>query len=376
MKRSLYIVGICLLLFACTDKKYQTTFWNKPYQTLEEAEHRLVNYYDSLYNDVEYVGYRFNEELVDLVLNDSATLNYPFSMLQEHGHVSIATSEDGNLRCYSWDDCSGGTWVSFRNIVQFRSGDDVHAYNSSFFDLVSEDSEDAEEGLDGCHINKIYTLDADGQSSIYLVYTYNRESSNWGFSTICAVKIIGGKISPVNLFPDQEEDQTSVGTEYTIADWYFTANDGEGWDWLFEFDKESQTLYVPVAEPEITDQYTLYQFDGRHMINKGQSGGYWLHPSLSKFKRLFCLYNTDDYRIRVDEMDDGTYRYASWKVDQTMSEEPQLVIYNGNLHEDDGHSCFFENNGYTYLVDCDGIAIFNPQNKIILRQSKKFSRES
>lgn len=42
----------------------------------------------------------------------------------------------------------------------------------------------------------------------------------------------------------ETSNSACVGVEYTIADWYYRANYGEGWDWLFRYNRSTQTLYV------------------------------------------------------------------------------------------------------------------------------------
>lgn len=59
-----------------------------------------------------------------------------------------------------------------------------------------------------------------------------------------------------------------------------------------------------------------------------------LHPSIAKFKNPEYVLETSKFRIRIDDMGNETYRYASWSVKQKMSEKPDLIIENGKWFAD------------------------------------------
>ncbi|MGB1247245.1 MAG: hypothetical protein ACPG4Z_00060 [Chitinophagales bacterium] len=54
-----------------------------------------------------------------------------------------------------------------------------------------------------------------------------------------------------------------------------------------------------------------------------------LHESIQNHVTPILVWETENYRIRIDEMEDGTYRYASWKKDAAIDAVPDLVIENG-----------------------------------------------
>jgi ribosomal protein S20 len=77
-----------------------------------------------------------------------------------------------------------------------------------------------------------------------------------------------------------------------------------------------------------------------------------LVASLRLFKAPCCVLETAKFRIRIDELADGKYRYASWPLQKKMTEEPDLILKNGELViEGTGgnHYYRYTNNGYTYL---------------------------
>ena len=87
----------------------------------------------------------------------------------------------------------------------------------------------------------------------------------------------------------------------------------------------------------------------------------WLHPSIREFKQLELLFCTKDYRIRVDMMDDGTYRYASWSKNVSMEDIPDIVICNG-AYDEGSRTYSFENDGFQYNVVCEG----DNQSKLVV----------
>lgn len=76
-----------------------------------------------------------------------------------------------------------------------------------------------------------------------------------------------------------------------------------------------------------------------------------LHSSIKKFSEPVCILLTPTYRIRIDEMEDGNYRYVSWKTSSKMSDKPDVIVYNGKVFPDGSggnHHYMFKNGKYTY----------------------------
>ena len=76
-----------------------------------------------------------------------------------------------------------------------------------------------------------------------------------------------------------------------------------------------------------------------------------LHESLRNFKRPVCVLETSKYRIRIDDMGNQKFRYASWKLKAKLNEKPDVVFENG-VEELDGNggncSYIFKAGDYTY----------------------------
>jgi hypothetical protein len=77
-----------------------------------------------------------------------------------------------------------------------------------------------------------------------------------------------------------------------------------------------------------------------------------LHSSLASFKAPLYVLETKKFRIRIDELSEGRYRYASWPLTKSMGEKPDLVLTNGEwFFEGSGgnHRIEFKNAGYLYV---------------------------
>ncbi len=76
-----------------------------------------------------------------------------------------------------------------------------------------------------------------------------------------------------------------------------------------------------------------------------------LHKSLQNFVRPVCILETSKYSIRIDDMGHDKYRYASWRLQQKMSEKPEMLLLNGKVEFDGSggnHSYIFKSGEYTY----------------------------
>jgi hypothetical protein len=78
-----------------------------------------------------------------------------------------------------------------------------------------------------------------------------------------------------------------------------------------------------------------------------------VHESIKEFKNPICILETTKYRIRIDQLGDGNYRYASWPLKSKMSDRPDIIIENGEYKPEGSggnHSFVFRNGDYVY--DC------------------------
>ncbi|MHA4896498.1 hypothetical protein ACXZ1K_17230 [Pedobacter sp. PWIIR3] len=76
-----------------------------------------------------------------------------------------------------------------------------------------------------------------------------------------------------------------------------------------------------------------------------------LHASLKNFKNPILEMHTSKFKIRIDEMDNGSYRYVSWPVKGETSSKPDLILQNGKFKPEGSggnHSFQFTSGDYRY----------------------------
>jgi hypothetical protein len=78
-----------------------------------------------------------------------------------------------------------------------------------------------------------------------------------------------------------------------------------------------------------------------------------LHISLRTFQSPTYKIKTKNYLIRIDELTNHKYRYASWKISKKESTKPDIILDNGELEfqgSGGNHVITFFNNNYTYRI--------------------------
>lgn len=100
-----------------------------------------------------------------------------------------------------------------------------------------------------------------------------------------------------------------------------------------------------------------------------------VHSSIAKFKEPVYILETSKFRIRIDDLGNNNYRYASWSIKQKMTEKPDLIIINGKWIQDGSggnHHIEFKKGNYVY--DCDIIVLGEkdaPPARLIITQGGK-----
>ena len=280
-------------------------------------------------------------------------MNYPFKEAADSLYIGDHTSADSRVRIIDWNTGMGGTMPDNARYTLLR-GDDgrIHSHGKNH---------------DAAVVIQLYQLQDTKGRTLYLTHDYFRECSTLGAAWVTAWCIQGDTLAQAPVFPKNE---TQVGLEYGIPDWYFKANMGEGWDWLFEL--EGRNLYVPVADTNfsITDRYNLYRWTGDRFLMMGEVGNRRLHISLKDYVALQDYFVTKDYRVRIDLLADGSLRYASWKRNKQTDTPPDLVIKGGHHEENRGY--VFENDGYYYRVtttESKNQLIVEKDGRTVLRQN-------
>jgi len=84
-----------------------------------------------------------------------------------------------------------------------------------------------------------------------------------------------------------------------------------------------------------------------------------IFPALRDYKQPVLAFQTNRFKVRVDDMGNNTFRYVSWPVNTKTIDQPDMVIPDGKfIREGSGgnHYFSFENGAYTYKVEVTIIA--------------------
>ena len=290
-----------------------------------------------------------NTAFIKYLVDNPHSLDYSFNKLQEETEISIETSEDGNFRVYSWDSYCGGSMPMYTNIFQYRSDGKVYINGLGLIDDIGINIPQyyqvyEDEDIVGSNVVGLITFNSSDSSVCYLLKTDDKIMHNCALLGLQAVKIQKGQIVSAPIFFTEEDgvsDKLSI--EYSPIEWFYKNNNNENLNRNFEFEKPNQILYVPYSvEGNLVDRYKLFYFDGSVFRPKGFNGGYWLNKSLRDYKKLELLFNTKHYQVRIDQMSDGSLRFAVWNGFD-MAKDPKYIIFNGKGNSQEGY-VFVDNN--------------------------------
>lgn len=257
-------------------------------------------------------------------------------------------SEDGLMKFYSWNKDTTGTIPDYAVFCEYRTkygGKEIKDFG------IWEEAP----GM----VANVHSLKKNDGTTYYITTRFYREPSNVCYTWMDGFSIDHDTLRHVSVFDGGDDlDECMLERSFKISDWYDTTN-GEGGEWLFEYDAGTKFLYLPCAtyldddNSVFTDRYRFYVFDGMEFCEKGESYQRRLHESLGDYRRLVKYFRTENSIIRVDLMEDGDYRYASWKASSKMSEKPETVIIGGQYDEQE--NCYtFVDDGVEYWVGYDG----------------------
>lgn len=78
-----------------------------------------------------------------------------------------------------------------------------------------------------------------------------------------------------------------------------------------------------------------------------------VNVSLSKFKEPVAILETSKFRIRIDDLGNDNYRYASWSIKKKMTDTPDLVIEKGVFVADGtGGNHYYEFKKGNFKYEC------------------------
>lgn len=255
-------------------------------------------------------------------------MEYPFKELVDSLYYIIRYSEDGSLRFFSWNIGMGGTSPDIALDILHREDNGT---------VVYVDNDCAVGGL----YFETHPLKTDDGETLYLFHLTNHE---WGTFAYEAVELY--------RLNERKLESTEYFSKYRLVVEYDIPCYNEG----MKIDVNGNDIYIPVYEYDESnqsndyhDRYLLYRWNGHGLDSLGNTGNRHLHTSLRDYKEFIKSVFTKNTHVRIDKMNDGSYRYASWNRYKSPSDKPNLIIYEGICDENNGNYVF-ENNGYTYIV--------------------------
>lgn len=179
--------------------------------------------------------------------------------------------------------------------------------------------------------SKVHSITKKDGTVYYIVNCFYKSSSVNGSEWLEAYKIVGDTIQEVNVADGSSKiNNHEFSIDYNIPSWYF-ATHGAGNDWILEYDIHTKNLYVPVTTEDgnLTDRYKIWHFDGNRFVCQSETSHKKLHKSLANYITLVRYATTRDYILRIDLLEGGMLRYASWKRPKTMADKPDIIIKGG-----------------------------------------------
>ena len=280
------------------------------------------------------------------------TLSYPAEMIVmpvPEYEVETTASEDGNMKLYYWsfEDYDNGIQAGL--VCQFRTE------KGKIRSVKLHKIADFYEGLSS--VSSLHSLKKNDGSTYYITamesYGYEGETS------VClnAFAIIGDTIKEVSVYDGGDDlDDCGMETMYDPYDWT-TRTQNESWGSTIEYYTDTKEIYIPQAiDKSLTDRYYVYRFNGNEFVKAGLQPHRELHSSLHNYRRLVRFGKVEFHKFRIDEMEDGTLRYASWYERSEMSEEPDIILHNG-VYDEKENAYTFANGNYHYIVTEEEIII-------------------
>lgn len=98
------------------------------------------------------------------------------------------------------------------------------------------------------------------------------------------------------------------------------------------------------------EQALLKRLQAEKIVKRDPKGRRALHRSVNDYDQALVELTTNRFHIRVDEVAPGQLRYASWALNKSTSDVPDLVLNNGRMLSGSGRNqrFVFNNGSYSY----------------------------
>lgn len=320
----------------------------------QDPRYTMEVYIDSLYHAEDISREVADDKLQQWLLQDSTTMNYDFPLLSD-GTINKAASIDDKLVVYSWHTDR----YFYRTVVQYIADDGFHSFD---YGLISYGDEEAEY-VDASITTLVQLFRDDEDCTYYLTHSYGSPTTSWdNYHHQWAVyTILGDSLVAVpGMFEDDLRGslEDRIDFHYNHFDWYVRNDDYNVTRLPQQYDTYFRTFWVPDVDEEecLTDKWYKYFFDGgRFHTTAKLVKSPLVNPVLDGYKNQVVVYCGDGLKARVDEMPDGSYRYASWRdwtKDQNpavMLEQPDIIL-TGGTYDENTHMYYFYNGNYRYEI--------------------------
>lgn len=312
MKKITVLFLLCVALCACKNET----------QIISDLEDQIYNEYAPSPNEV---GYPINYEIFKdvLVKFPESSFNYDFNKLTKIDYVKIVESPDQTIRTYLRNDGS-----LFALQVKSDKNEDIHT-------LTPDEDELTELHLGSLeNVANIFSVKADKGHMIYILCSEENQ--------VAAVCLIGDKLQPALVFDEEEGNYTS----YLYS--YISEHDAK-----IEYKDDSREFVYPRDEARDAIEYALYKFNGRVFKKNDVFEESLLHSSVQDYDELLYCFTSEKVNVRIDLLEGGTFRYASWENGKEFSEKPDLVLFSDDVKENYETGAWeftFNNEGYSYIM--------------------------
>ena len=83
-----------------------------------------------------------------------------------------------------------------------------------------------------------------------------------------------------------------------------------------------------------------------------------IHRSVNNYQQALVQLTTKRFHIRVDDIGNGQLRYASWPLNKTTNQPPDLILNNGRIVKNGRNQRYVFNNGsYSYHLNINNSGI-------------------
>ena len=130
--------------------------------------------------------------------------------------------------------------------------------------------------------------------------------------------------------------------------------------------EEFQRIHTVLEEPYISEK-NKENIDIERLRNI-------IWKDLKNFKSFKVYMQTSKFNVWVDQMEDGSYRYASWSKSKTIDQKPDLILKNGEVTfggSARNHWYTFKNVDTEYICDINVLGKTNDDAFLIVKQGRK-----